>query len=236
MAIVAGFGSDPYTAAINQALANQQAQANAPTVTANNSTVRNMDAASLQALQQLIASLGAQQKSSQATNQQAISTAQKGVEGYSKDAAFADSQAAMNAQLTAALNQLLPNIVRAAEGAGTSQSSMRALLTQDAATRAADQAAQLGIKTAVDYGQLQQGLLNSIAGLSQTGDAATNALLQALQVAKGAQTTTKAVQSQGKDADYTSVSGVMGGVNKPATATTASHTGSFGNGWSNYSF
>ena len=231
-----GIIQDAQTQAINQYLANQAAMAAAPTVTATNSTVSNMDAASLQALQKLIASLGAQQAASQATTQQAATTAKKGAEGYSKEAAFADSAAAVNAQMRAALLELMPSIVRAAEGAGTSQSSMRALLTQDAAQKAADSAAQLGIKAAVDYGQLQQGLLNSLANLNQTGDATTNALINALQVAKGAQVTTKAVQSQGKDANYTSVSGVMGGANQPITTPGWGVTGSYGNAWSNYSF
>lgn len=235
MATLPGY-QDAYAKYANQTLADQAAQALAPTITATNSTVSNMDAASLQALQQLIASLGAQQKTSQSTAQQAVQTAQKGAEGYSKEAAFADSSAAVNAQLRAALLELMPSLVRASEGAGTSQSSMRALLTQDAAQKATDSAAQLGIKAAVDYGQLQQGLLNSLANLSQTGDATTNALINALQVAKGAQTTTKAVQSQGKDANYTSVSGVMGGANQPITTPGWGVTGSYGNAWGNYSF
>jgi hypothetical protein len=228
MAIV---GSDPITREINSALLTQQAQALAPTITATNSRTSNMDATSLAALQTLIKNLQGQQAASTATFQQGQQAATQGIGDYSKDAAFADAQGAMQANLADALAKLLPSIVRGAEGAGTSQSSMRALLTQQAASEAAKGSAALGLQAATDYGQIANQYLNSLTNANNTGDAITNALLDALGVAKGAVTNTQSVQSQGKDADYTSVQGVMGGTNKPVELRQYGAVGSFGNGY-----
>lgn len=106
---------------------------------------------------------------------------------YTKDAAFADAQGAMAQQMRAVLEKLLPNIVRAAEGAGTSQNSMRALLLQDAATKAAESSGALGLKAAVDYGGLSGNYSQVLEGLTKAQqDPVMEALLQALGVSKGA--------------------------------------------------
>src|SRR5574337_153288 len=121
--------------------------------------------------------------------------------GYSKEQAFADAQGAMNQQLRASLEKLLPSIVRAAEGAGTSQNSMRALMLQEAAQQAADSAAGLGLKAAVDYGGLSGNFSQVLEKLTQVQqDPVTQALLEALGIAKGSvqnMTSSKTGESSG---------------------------------------
>lgn len=233
MAIV----TDPYAAAMNKYLLDQQARAAAPTVTSENTNISNMDAVSMAALQRLVADLSAQQAGSMANTQATAKQAKIGAEGYTKEAAFADSQAAMQAQIAKALESTMPQLVRASEGAGTSQSSMLALLQQQAASDAANQAATLGIKTAVDYGQIATGLLNAATQSAGTADPITAALLQALSTAKGAQTRKQSVSAQGKDPNVTSTSGVMGGGNIPVNISNGfGQTGSFGTPYASFSF
>ena len=220
-------GTDPYTSALNQSLADALAQATAPVVKTSAVSGANMDASSLAALQQLIASLSAQQPASSAAQGQAAATATKGAVGYTKEAAFADAQGAMQAQLAESLRQLMPSIVRASEGAGTSQSSMRALLTQDAASRAAEGSAKLGLQAATDYGQIANQFLASLSNMNQVGDSATRNLLAALQVAKGAVDNKTTTETTGKGANTATAPG----------GTIGTYGGSFSsNPYSSFSF
>ena len=104
--------------------------------------------------------------------------------GYSKDAAFADSKALMDATLRQTLEKLMPTINASSLGAGTSQSSMRALLTQKASQQAADSAAAQGMSAAVNYGNIANGTSAILERLLATNDPASAALIQALNVAK----------------------------------------------------
>lgn len=104
--------------------------------------------------------------------------------GYSKEAAFSDSKALMDASLRQALEKLMPTINSAALGAGTSQSSMRALLTQKAAQSAADASAAQGMTASVNYGNIANGTSAILERLLSQGDPAIAGLVQALQVAK----------------------------------------------------
>lgn len=101
---------------------------------------------------------------------------------YTKEAAFADSQGAMEAQLREALQAMQATLTRASEGAGTSQSSMRALLAQQGAQQSADSAAKLGLDAAVSYGQLSSGLASILEAMTRPTNTQTNSLLQALQL------------------------------------------------------
>lgn len=148
-----------------------------------------LDSASRKALNDLIKGLtsrdgAAAQFSEERLNE--INTNQANRGDYSKAAAFADSQAAMNANLVQALTASMPAITAGIDAAGTSGSAMSALLTQQAAENAAQQAAQLGLSAAIDYGQLQVGFGNILEQLTAQGDPVTNQLLEALGIAKGA--------------------------------------------------
>jgi hypothetical protein len=108
---------------------------------------------------------------------------------YTKEAAFTDAQGAMDAQRRQALEQLLPSINAASAGAGTSRSSMRALLLQDAAQKASDSASALGLKASVDYGNISTGLSGVLENLTRMENPQTAMLLQAIQTAKGQNST-----------------------------------------------
>lgn len=126
----------------------------------SNSSIANQEATRAQALQTLMAQMGA----------------------FGKDSALADAQGAMQAQLAEALKQLMPTITRAAEGAGTSANSMRALLTQDAASQAAAKAALLGLDNLQAYGQIQAGYAPSIANMTQIDTSALDVITRLLQL------------------------------------------------------
>lgn len=120
------------------------------------------------------------------TMQQQQQTAQRGTEvnraraqqaRYSPEAAFADAQGLMAQLLRQAMEGALPKITRAAEGAGTSANSMRALLTQDALTRASEASAAQGLNAAVNYGQIGANLASVLERLTQPDNAQMDALL-----------------------------------------------------------
>lgn len=136
-------------------------------------------------------------QASQTQRNQAIAAQQQQAGQYSKAAAFSDAQGAMQAQMAEVLRQLLPNIVRAAEGAGTSQNSLRALLSQQAGQQAAAEAAKLGLTAATNYGNIANQAGSTLASLvNNNSDAATQALIQALSIAKGANTTSNSTTTE----------------------------------------
>jgi hypothetical protein len=65
---------------------------------------------------------------------------------------------------------------------------MRALLTQDALTRASEGAAALGLNAATQYGTVGANYSSVLERLTQMDSSVTDALLNALNVAKGAVT------------------------------------------------
>lgn len=184
------------------------------------SVTDNLSPQARAALEQLLASLtggtNAGVNRQVATQTDAINRTKAASNDYSKSAAFADSQGAVNAASRKALEELLPQLTRSAEGSGTSQSSLRALLTQKAAQDAADSAATLGINAAASYGNINTNLLGILAQLSAQGDPANKALLDALNVAKGATSTT------------TQTSQTPVGINLPRTNFVSGNSGSSG--------
>jgi len=153
---------------------------------------KNMTDSSQMALESLISQLlsggTAAQKKDRAVKDGEIGTLQNQRQGYSKDAAFADAQGLMAQQMRLALEKLLPNINNAALGAGASQSSMRALLTQRAAENAAENASAAGLGAAVNYGQVSNGISGVLANLLAQQDPVAGLLINALNVSKGATT------------------------------------------------
>lgn len=157
-----------------------------------NTSSRNMGAQALQQLYSLINQLMAggtrQMLEDRAQRQGVFNKTTQQQAGYSKEAAFGDAQGAMAQQSRRTMEALMPSITRAAEGAGTSGNSMRALLVQDAANKAAESASALGLKAAVDYGNISTNYAQVLEALSRPDTTAINALLQAFNVAKGAET------------------------------------------------
>lgn len=156
-------------------------------------TQTTMPPEALAALNVLIAQLAgggtAAMKENTATKKGEVATLQNKREGYSKNAAFTDAQGAMSQELSKALAQMLPALVRSAEGSGTSANALRALMQQQAATDAAQAAATVGLNAAGNYGQASNQMSNIIAGLLSGQDEAAQTLIQALGIARGSQTT-----------------------------------------------
>jgi hypothetical protein len=116
----------------------------------------------------------------------AVAGAQQLQSDYSKQAAFKDAQAAVSATMAEGIEQAMPMITAGIDSAGTSGSAMAALLTQQAARDASREAAKLGLQSAVQYGQISVEAGRTLSGLVDQGDPAVKALLEALNISKGA--------------------------------------------------
>lgn len=159
-----------------------------------NQTTTNLDGSGLAALQQLIAQLARggtpEMLAQKAQRTQEINSVRATRSGYSKDAAFSDAHGAVAQQMRKVLESLIPSISRASEDAGSSGGALRALLVQDAGNKAAESSAALGLKAATDYGNINANFSQVLEALTRSDPSATNALVGALGVAKGATTTT----------------------------------------------
>jgi hypothetical protein len=170
-------------------------------------------------IQQLLGGGTANQKQDRAVKTNEIGTLQQQRAGYSKDAAFSDAKGLMAQQMRLTLEKLLPGINSASLGAGASQSSMRALLTQRAAENAAENASAAGLGAAVNYGQVSNGISSVLANLIAQQDPATAALINALSVAKGAVSNSKTTGTE-----TTNTSGQQSQTSSGGTVTTSPTT------------
>ena len=139
-----------------------------------------------------------------------IKTNQSARGDYTKSNAFADAQNAMNANLAKALEQAMPTLTAGIDAAGTSGSAMQALLTQQAAESAAQNAAELGLNAAISYGQIQAGFGDILERLTAEGDPAVNQLLQALNISKGSMENTRSSGTSTTTGKESSISTVKG--------------------------
>jgi hypothetical protein len=122
----------------------------------------------------------------QEQRQQEIVRNRAAQESYSKEAAFGDAQSLVSKSIADALEAALPQISRASEGAGTSRSSMAALLAQRAGERGASEGAALGAQLGVQYGGLQNQLAQTLEVLTRADpNSPTALLLQAIIGSKG---------------------------------------------------
>lgn len=145
----------------------------------------------------------------------------------------------------------MPTITAGIDSAGTSGSALSALLTQRAAADAAAEGAKLGLSAAIDYGNIAVAAGNNATGLLKSGNPLVNALLESLNVAKGAvsntteKTSSSAVSTSntkntgttlesGKTANVTTSQGSspkVGSVGKFIAPQTTSVTRNTGDGW-----
>ncbi len=142
-------------------------------------------------IQQLMSGGTPEMKQQQATRNSEISTVRNERDNYTRDSAFADAQGLISQQMRRTLESMLPSINRAAEDAGSSGGALRALLMQDAAQRASESSAALGVQTAVQYGGINSNMSQVLEALTRVNPQATEALIQALNVAKGATSTSQ---------------------------------------------
>lgn len=146
---------------------------------------------------------------------------------YSQANAFAQAQGAANSALSKSLQATLPQIAASVDAAGTSGSSFSGLLTQQAAADAAAMAAELGLQSSVQYGQIQAGLSGVLEQLTRTdSDPIVNSLLQALNIAKGASESGSKTSSGSSSS--TTVSSEVGSVNTQQNQSVVSASSSKG--------
>lgn len=105
---------------------------------------------------------------------------------YSPEAAFADAQGLMSQILRQAMEKNVATLTRSAEGAGTSASSMRALMTQDALTRAAESSAAAGLNAAQGYGQIAANLSGVLEALTRQDNSSIEAILSTIEAMQNA--------------------------------------------------
>ena len=150
----------------------------------------NMDAASLAALRSLIGALQSggtqEQRASSAKRNQITSLTEQLLGQVSPDQAFTDAKGLMALNLQQALEKNMPAIQRSIEGAGTSASSQQGLLAQQLARDSSLAAAALGADQAKSYANNRVGFANTLEALTRPNNEVTNALINALQIAKGA--------------------------------------------------
>jgi len=150
---------------------------------------------------------------------QELDTVRRAREGYGKDDAFADSRGAMDAAMRQTLEKIMPDINAIVEGSGTSGGAVAGILKGDAAMRAAEAAATLGIKAAVDYGNIFNQQSQITGDLIQKSPIALNALLKALDISKGSiQSGSNSENTGGKNVTTTVGTGNSSG-NKTAADT-----------------
>ena len=190
-----GSTSNPDSKTSSQGAGAQSGSTSSTQVT--NTSTQNMDPQSLAALQLLIQQLmggGTQAMANDiAARKGEVNAVKQQRAGYSKDAAFSDAQGLMAQTMRRAMEQLLPGILRGAQGAGASQSTMRALLLQDAANKAAESSAAQGLNASVQYGQIGANLSQVLEALTRPDQTVNNALMNALSIAKGAVTNSQGV-------------------------------------------
>lgn len=192
------------------------------------SSTTNMSSAALKALNDLIAQLSGggtastKAQADQIKEQLAVLLQKQG--DYSKEVAFADAEGAVRMLLRQNMEKLLPQIDNAAQGAGTSQSAMRALLLQRAAENSADLASSKQLEAAVQYGNIGNGVAGSITNLLQLGDPTTNMLLNALNISKGAVSSTSTSESGTKSTSGTTSSVTNGTSNSNTTGTSTNQS------------
>lgn len=175
-------------------------------------------------LQQLLTGGTPEQTRQRAAREREVQDTRDIRQDYTKEAAFADAAGLISQQQRLALEELIPSINRAAEGAGTSAGSMRALLLQDAATKAAEAASAAGVKTAVDYGQIAAGLSNTLEALTRPTNETTDALLKALEISKG-------TRSEQRSRSSASSGGLSSGNNDQRKWTDLGGFANFGTEW-----
>lgn len=104
---------------------------------------------------------------------------------YSPEQAAIDAQISMDSALRKSLEESKPGIDRAAEGAGTSANSLRALLLQNEASKAAEVSAALGLKTKENFGGIATGLSQTLEALTRGDDTNAKLLIDAIAASKG---------------------------------------------------
>lgn len=157
-----------------------------------NTTQQNMTPEALAQLNNLIKTLEGggtpEQRASEARRRQTQAMVEQLLGTVSTGQAMTDAEGMMALNLQQAMEKNMPAISKAIEGAGTSASSMQAVLSQQAARDAALASASLGGQLAGQYASNRSSLAGTLEALTRPTNDVTKSLIDAMSVAKGAVT------------------------------------------------
>ena len=137
-------------------------------------------------IQQLLGGGTAEQKKNSKERDLVTAVVQDLLQQYSKQQAFTDASGLMALNLKKSQEANAPAIAKSIEGAGTSASSMQGLLASNLANDSALAASALGAEQAKAYGGIQTNLSSLLENLSRPDNTIITALNNALNTAKGA--------------------------------------------------
>lgn len=182
----------------------------------SNSTTTTLDPSSMKILQQFIAQLlsgGTANQKGEIQKRDAMTQFVTNLMGLvSPEQANADAQGLMGLQLQKSLEQQMPALQKAIEGAGTSASSMQALLANKIAQDTALNSAALGGEQQKAYAQSRAQLAALLEAFTRPQNTVENTLIQALNALKGAVTNTNSTR-------YSSQTGTQNTVGKTDSTT-----------------
>lgn len=163
-----------------------------------NSTTTALDPNSLRTLEQFITQLmsgGTANQKGEIQKRDAMTQFVTNLLGLvSPEQANADAQGLMGQQLQKSLEQQMPALQKAIEGAGTSASSMQALIANRIAQDSAQSAAALGGEQQKAYAQSRAQLASLLEAFTRPQNTVENTLIQALNALKGAVTNTNSTR------------------------------------------
>lgn len=193
------FGPDSQVGtSTTQGTTNQASAGNQSGWESVNQTTTALDPGSMKTLQDFIAQLmsgGTANQRGEIQRRNAMTQFVTNLLGLvSPEQAKADAQGLMSLNLQQSMEKQMPALQKAIEGAGTSASSMQALLANRIAQDAALNAAALGGEQQKAYAQSRAQLASLLEAFTRPQNTVENTLIQALNALKGAVTTTNSTR------------------------------------------
>ena len=193
------FGPDSQAGTSNTiGITNSATSGNQAGFESGNSTTTALDPNSLKTLEQFITQLmsgGTANQKGEIQKRDAMTQFVTNLLGLvSPEQANADAQGLMGQQLQKSLEQQMPALQKAIEGAGTSASSMQALIANRIAQDSAQSAAALGGEQQKAYAQSRAQLASLLEAFTRPQNTVENTLIQALNALKGAVTNTNSTR------------------------------------------
>ena len=193
------FGPDSQVGtSITQGTTNQASVGNQSGWEIGNQTTTTLDPNSVKTLQEFIAQLmsgGTANQKGEIQKRNAMTQFVTNLLGLvSPQQANADAQGLMSLNLQQSMEKQMPALQKAIEGAGTSASSMQALLANRIAQDAALNASALGGEQQKAYAQSRAQLASVLEAFTRPQNTVENTLIQALGVLKGAVTNTNSTR------------------------------------------
>lgn len=193
------FGPDSQVGtSTTQGTTNQASAGNQSGWESGNQTTTTLDPNSMKTLQEFIAQLmsgGTANQKGEMQKRDAMTQFVTNLLGLvSPQQANADAQGLMSLNLQQSMEKQMPALQKAIEGAGTSASSMQALLANRIAQDAALNASALGGEQQKAYAQSRAQLASLLEAFTRPQNTVENTLIQALGVLKGAVTNTNSTR------------------------------------------